>query len=234
MTSTASRTTPAPALGSSRTGTLWRLLAALEAVLTAGVVARDVLIPAVVLTLLACLSLAVRHEGWSTLGLRRFERPGRLAGTMLGLTLLWTLVQIGLVLPVLEHATGQRQDLGMFDDLRGNLPLLLVLLLASWTLAAFVEEVAFRGYLRTRLTDALGPGRAAGLLAAVLAGAAFGLAHSEQGAVGVGATFLDALFFTVLTIRSRAGLWASILAHGFNNTIGITAYFAFGPVYGLW
>lgn len=234
MTTTASRTTPAPGLGTSRTGARWRVLAGVEAVLAVGVVTRDVLIPAVVLTLLAGVSLAVRHEGWSTLGLRRFERPAGLAGSMLGLTLLWTVVQIGLVLPVLEHASGHRQDLGVFDDLRGNLPLLLVLLVASWTLAAFVEEVAFRGYLRARLTDALGPGRVAGVLAALLAAAVFGLAHSEQGVVGVGATFLDALFFTVLAIRSRAGLWASVLAHGFNNTIGITAYFVFGPVYGLW
>jgi membrane protease YdiL (CAAX protease family) len=109
-----------------------------------------------------------------------------------------------------------------------------VLLVASWTLGAIVEEIAFRGYLRARLTEALGSQRSAALLAAVLAAAAFGLAHSEQGTVGVAATFMDAMFFTALVCRSRAGLWASVLAHGFNNTIGVTAYFVFGPVYGLW
>jgi len=25
-----------------------------------------------------------------------------------------------------------------------------------------------------------------------------------------------------------------VLAHGFNNTIGLVAYFCVGPIYGLW
>jgi hypothetical protein len=29
-------------------------------------------------------------------------------------------------------------------------------------------------------------------------------------------------------------LWASQLAHGFNNTLGLTAVFLVGPIHGLW
>jgi hypothetical protein len=29
-------------------------------------------------------------------------------------------------------------------------------------------------------------------------------------------------------------VWAPVLAHGFNNTIGFVAFYAVGPVYGLW
>ena len=63
--------------------------------------------------------------------------------------------------------------------------------------------------------------------------ALFGLAHTEQGAVGVLLTTCDAVFFCVLRYRYRT-LWASVLAHGFNNTIGLTAFFLFGPFTGLW
>jgi hypothetical protein len=29
-------------------------------------------------------------------------------------------------------------------------------------------------------------------------------------------------------------LWAAVLAHGFNNTIGLVTFFFVGPIYGLW
>lgn len=61
----------------------------------------------------------------------------------------------------------------------------------------------------------------------------FALAHTEQGLIGVVLTFLDAIFFSVLNLRYRS-VWASVLAHGFNNTIGLTAFYFVGPIYGLW
>ena len=50
----------------------------------------------------------------------------------------------------------------------------------------------------------------------------------------MGATFADALLFSWLARRSPAGLWAAVLAHGFNNTLGLTAFFLVGPIHGLW
>ena len=44
---------------------------------------------------------------------------------------------------------------------------------------------------------------------------------------------LDAVAFSVLRYRYRT-VWAAVLAHGFNNTIGFVALFLVGPVYGLW
>ena len=61
----------------------------------------------------------------------------------------------------------------------------------------------------------------------------FGLAHTEQGAIGVALTFLDAVVFSVLRLRYRT-LWASVVAHGANNTIGLVAFYFVGPLHGLW
>jgi CAAX protease family protein len=61
----------------------------------------------------------------------------------------------------------------------------------------------------------------------------FGLAHSEQGVVGVVAVAIDAVAFSVLRYRYKT-LWASVLAHGFNNTIGFVAFFLVGPIHGFW
>lgn len=36
-------------------------------------------------------------------------------------------------------------------------------------------------------------------------------------------------------LRLRYGtLWAPVLAHGFNNTLGFVTFFLVGPVHGLW
>jgi membrane protease YdiL (CAAX protease family) len=104
--------------------------------------------------------------------------------------------------------------------------------LLTWTLAAFGEELVYRGYLQTRITDVLGPG--IGLVVAV--GVSLGvvrLAHTEQGIIGVVVTLLDALFFSFLRLRYRT-LWAPIPAHGFSNTLGLVSVFLVGPIYGFW
>jgi uncharacterized protein len=140
---------------------------------------------------------------------------------------------LGLTMPILNHLTGQRQDLSQFENLQGNLPMLLIFLALSWTLAALGEETAYRGYLPTRISEVVGQNRAGGLLAVSISAALFGPAHTEQGVVGVVLTFLDALFFSALKWRFRT-LWAAVLAHGFNNTMGLVTFYLIGPIYGLW
>jgi membrane protease YdiL (CAAX protease family) len=103
----------------------------------------------------------------------------------------------------------------------------------SWTLAALGEELAYRGYLQTRIVDVFGPGTTGVVIAVLLSSLLFGVAHTEQGAVGVVATALDAVVFSVLRYRYKT-LWAAVLAHGFNNTIGFLAFFLVGPLHGLW
>ena len=70
-------------------------------------------------------------------------------------------------------------------------------------------------------------------MASVASSALFGLIHTEQGLVGVVLTFVDALFYCALRLHFRS-LWASVLAHGLLNTIGLTTYFLVGPFQTLW
>jgi membrane protease YdiL (CAAX protease family) len=163
----------------------------------------------------------------------RLSDPWRSAAQILALTVAWTVFQLAVVMPVLEHLTGRRQDLSDFSDLQGNAALLVALLVVSWTVAAVGEEVVYRGYLFTRVTDIVGPTRLGVVLAVLVTSALFGFAHTEQGVIGVAVTFLDAIFFCALRLRYRT-VWASVLGHGFNNTIGLTAFFLVGPIYGLW
>ena len=210
-----------------------RALAAVEVALAAVAVLADLFLPSLVLVAMAAVSLLVRGERPVTLGLRRLSRPRRDVAEVLALTVGWTVLQLALVMPVVEHLTGETQDVTQFEDLEGNVPMLLLLLLLSWTLAAVGEELAFRGYLFTRAREALGPGRAALVGAVVISSVLFGLIHTEQGAVGVVLATIDGVFYAWLRIRYDS-LWASVLAHGTTNTIGMVAYFLVGPVAALW
>jgi membrane protease YdiL (CAAX protease family) len=210
----------------------WQVVAGLEVLAATAAVLSDLLIPSVVLFLMAAVSLLARHEGPRSLGLRRVP-AGPLALRMLAFALVWSLVQLGLTMPLANHVSGTRQDLSGFADIEGNLGLLLLFVVLSWTLAAFVEEVAFRGYLQTRMRDVVGHGRAGTVVAVLVSSMLFGAVHSEQGLIGVLVVTLDAVAFSVVRYRCRT-LWASVLAHGFNNTIGFVAFFFAGPIYGLW
>ena len=145
----------------------------------------------------------------------------------------WSLFQLSVTMPIANHVSGQKTDLSDYEDLQGNLPMLLGLLALSWSLAAVGEELAYRGYLQARLRAVFGSG-AAGLVVAVVGSSVlFGIAHSEQGLVGAVTIALDGIAFSCLRYRYKT-LWASVLAHGFNNTLGFLTFFAVGPVYGFW
>ena len=203
-------------------------LAALEVAVVAAVVLLDLAIPSLVIVAVAGLSLAVRRNRPASLGFHRLARPGRTITVVVGVMLVWTVVEFGLVMPVLNRVTGSEQDLSGFDELHGDLGLLLVLLALSWTLAAVGEEAAFRGYLLTRANEAGGS-----VLAVVVSSVLFGLLHTEQGVVGVLLSTLDAVLFAGLRLWSGS-VWASVVAHGTGNTVGLVTVFLVGPVHGLW
>lgn len=211
---------------------LWTIATAVELVLATAAVLLDLAIPSVLLFLLAGTSLVVRREHPSTLGLVRPARPHLVVGTA-AFAVLWSLFQLAVTMPLANHLSGSTQDVGVFADVEGDAGLLLALLILSWTLGAVVEEIAFRGFLLTRLRELLGSGRVAAVAAVLLSSILFGVMHSEQGVVGVVTIAVDGVAFCALRFYYRS-LWAAVLAHGFNNTLGLVTFFFAGTVPGLW
>jgi hypothetical protein len=212
---------------------VWRVAAAVEVAVASVAVLADLFIPAVVLVAMAAVSLVARRRTPRSLGFHRPAHAVRLVWQMAVFAIAWTLFDVAVLIPVTNHLSGTRQDVSGFADLQGDVGLLAVYLTASWVLAAFCEEAAFRGYLLTRLTDALGSGRLQTFVAVLGSSVLFGLLHTEQGAVGVVAATLSGVVFSALRYRCRT-LWAPVLAHGFDDTLGFTWFFFFGPFYGLW
>lgn len=209
-------------------------MSAIELAIAAVVIILDLLIPTLVILGIMAVSLLVRKEKLATIGFKRSATPWKMFIFVLLIVVLWTLLQLGLFMPVLNHLTGTTQDLSSFEELKGDVGQLAFLLIATWTLAAFGEEMVYRGFLQKRTRDVLGDTRNATVVAVVLTSSLFGLAHLEQGTIGVVLTTMDAVFFCALKLKYDDNLWASILAHGLSNTMGLIAFFFVGPIYGLW
>lgn len=177
------------------------------------------------LLLLGWLSLWLRGVGWRGVGLRRPASWGRVA--LLGLLtgLVFQCVSLYALEPLVARLTGELPDVSVFAPLVGSAQFLLLSLAVTWTLAAFGEEMVYRGYLLDRVAGLAGGGRAAWALALVLTSTLFGIVHLYQGASGVIATGLSGLVFGALYLASGRNLWAPIIAHGAYDTLGFTLIF---------
>jgi membrane protease YdiL (CAAX protease family) len=211
---------------------LWTIVTGVEVAAACAAVALDLLVPTFVLLAMTVLSLVIRRTGPASLGVH--SAPALpLVAKMFVVAVVWSLFQLAVTMPIANHVSGTKTNLSDFKDLEGNLGMLAGLLLLTWTLAAVGEELAYRGYLQTRMRELFGSGRVGLVVAIVASSLLFGIAHSEQGLVGALTITMDGLVFSVVRYRYKT-LWASVLVHGFNNTIGFIAFFFVGPVYGFW
>lgn len=215
-------------------GTGWKVVSAIEFLVAAVVIILDLVQPTLVILVMIVLSLLIRRDRPSTLGLKRVDNFLRMLAVVFGLVIVWQLFHLSVSMPVLNRLTGTTQDLSDFENLKGNVGQSALLLALSWTLVGFGEELVYRGYLQARLTDFLGEGRNGIVLAVAISSVLFGLAHREQGLIGVVLTAVDAVFFSALKWKFGNNLWAAVLAHALSNTVGLVAFFFVGPIYGFW
>ena len=223
---------PVVTAGANKRHPARRIVLAIEVTAASVAVILDLAIPTFVLLAMMGLSLWYRGEGFRSLGVRPITTP-HLVRKMLAFAAGWSLLQLALIMPVANHLSGTKTDLTEFANVEGNVGLLLGLLALSWTLAAVGEELAYRGYVLTRTRELIGSSRYGTAAAVLVSSLLFGIAHSEQGLVGVLAISLDAVAFGLLRRRYDT-VWASALAHGFNNTLGFLAFFFVGPIHGFW
>ncbi len=171
------------------------------------------------LLLLGWISLRVRKLRWRDVGFSWPPHAGRavLIGIVVGVAM--ELLAIGVTTPLITAATGVPLDMSDFQSAVGNFKLLLILLAASWILAAFGEELAFRGYLLNRVADFCGRTRGGWVLSLLLVSAFFGIGHANQGLTGLLQESLSGFLLGVLYLACGRNLTAPIIAHGVANTL---------------
>ncbi len=213
---------------------VWKIITIIELVAAVIVVLLDLFVPTLVILGMALISLIVRREKPAILGLKKSKSwLGMAAIAFLGAVLL-QLFDAGVMMPILNRLTGTAIDNSGVAQLQGNLQQLLIYLVLAWTLAALGEEIVYRGYLQKLLGDLFGSSLAGVILTIGISSMVFGLAHLEQGIVGVIVTTFDGVFYSLLKRKFKGNLWAAILAHGFYNTVGMVVFYFAGPIDGLW
>jgi membrane protease YdiL (CAAX protease family) len=177
-------------------------------------------LPILPLILVAWVSLHIRHLRWWDVGLKHPDRWWRTIALALLVGVGYQVLDILLIAPLLQKLTGEAIDLSQFSLLRGNLVLLLAALALTWTVAAFLEEMFFRGYLLNRIIGLFGSERVGVIIALIGNAIVFGLGHAYQGTAGVVDTILAGLVLGGLYLLTGRNLWLPILTHGIIDTVG--------------
>jgi membrane protease YdiL (CAAX protease family) len=174
---------------------------------------------------LGCVSLWVRRTGWRNIGLSKFRSWGTTVTLGVGCGILIELFELFVSQPGLIWLTGKKPDLSDFQALTGNLGYMLIALGLTWTLAAFGEEMVYRGYVMNRAAD-LGRGtRGAWVTSLIVVNLAFGLAHTYQGITGVVENALDGAILGWIYLRTGRNLSVPIIAHGVTDTVDLLLIF---------
>ena len=171
------------------------------------------------------LVLRLRGVGWRDLGLRRPTswRSTLLLGVAIGIG--YQYFSLYALEPLLARVTGNLPDVSQFAPLIGNTFLLFLSLIVSWTLAAFGEELVYRGYLMNRVADLVGANRAGLLISLIAVSILFGISHLYQGTSGIIVITLHGLLLGALYLATGRNLWVPIIAHGVNDTVGFILIF---------
>ena len=174
----------------------------------------------------------MRNLRWRDVGLTRYRSwPVTVAlGVALGAAL--EVFQLLVTQPILVRLIGKQPDLEDFRSLTGNLKMTLLSIALSWTLAAFGEELFWRGYLMNRVADVFGRKETAWIMSLLLVSIAFGLGHGYQGLTGWIEEGLAGLALGLMYLRTGRNLSVPIIAHGVADTIDMVLIF-FGKFPGM-
>jgi membrane protease YdiL (CAAX protease family) len=169
--------------------------------------------------LLGWISLRIRRKRWRDVGLSRPSSWPRalLIGCAAGIAM--ELFSTYVTVPLLSRLTGKPPDLSDFASVVGNLKLMFLWIAISWVLAAFGEELAFRGYVLNRFADAGNRTTAAWLVGLLVVSALFGWSHGGQGLTGMLQEGFAGFLLGALYLACGRNLWPAIVAHGVANTV---------------
>jgi len=185
-----------------------------------------------VIVLYAWLSLWLRGKGWSDFGIKKPDSWKKTILFALLVGIVFQALSLYIIEPFLGKLTGDIPDVSVFRPMVGNIPQLLFYLALSWTFAAFIEEMIYRGYSMHRIADLFNRNNTGWIVGLIISNLLFGFGHMYQGLSGMIITGITGFIFAWLFFATNRNLWAPILAHGIYDTIGFLMIF-FGVYPGI-
>jgi len=177
------------------------------------------------LALFAWISIRIRRLRWRDVGLSIFRNWKTTLGLGIAAGLLMEGLELFVSQPILTRLLGKNPDFEDFRPLIGNLKLTLLFILFAWTLAAFGEELVYRGYLMNRVADLFNGLRRPWIVSLIVVHIAFALAHAYQGWTGAIDEGLMGLLLGVIYLRTGRNLAVPIVAHGVTDSIDFILIF---------
>jgi membrane protease YdiL (CAAX protease family) len=174
---------------------------------------------------LAWISLRLRSLRWKDVGLVRFHswRRTLVMGILGGAGI--EFLELFVTQPLLERITGKAPDLSNFLMIRGHVKTAILLLLYVWIVAAFGEEMIYRGYLMNRVAGLLQNKRVAWIVSLLAVSIVFGFAHIGQRITGQLENVLDGLLLGLIYLGCGRNLAVPIVAHGVTDTVDLLLLF---------
>lgn len=183
--------------------------------------------PGIIIPLFVCLaifSLKTRKQTRKGLGFSFADFSLRKICWGLALTIVYLLSFHFLINPALSGWFPDA-DLRALGMVKKDIGRLLFYLLVTWTVAAFGEELIFRGYLINRFTDLLGNTLPAKLCTVFLSSVPFAFAHAYQGKHGMITAGVFGVFQSIVYLTDNKRLTIPVVIHGSFDTVGFIELF---------
>lgn len=157
------------------------------------------------------------HWNWADMGLAKptsWWKP-----ILVTLVLFITLVLFSRYVQPLWGDLINANVFSILDNLKGNLPMLIITLLVIWITAGFLEELIFRAFVINALDQFLGRSTWSLWGAVILSALIFGLIHAYQGIGGILTTTCVGFIFGVAYVFNGRRIWPLIFIHGLVDSI---------------
>lgn len=175
----------------------------------------------VALVTVAVFVIWVNDEGLASIG---FFSPDDWVSTVtLGIVagILLQLLGVVIIEPISERVTGEAHDHSVLDGIKSSWSKLLLWIAVGWVMGGFVEEAVFRGLLIGETVGILGNGTLTVVAVVLASSVVFGLSHWYQGRAGALSTGVTSVFLGWLFVAQDFNIWASVIAHGTIDTVGL-------------
>ncbi len=187
----------------------------------------------IVMLVMVWLGLRLRGQGWAHFGLsfRGASRRIVVRAVLLSVVVFIAAVAaffVGIVVMANIVGIPEGADMSGYNYLSGNLPMLILALVAVYIVSSFGEEVVYRAFLINRIAELGGGGKTAWRVAVVISSVVFGFAHYGWGASGIVQTGFMGLALGVSYLVVGRNLWVMILAHAYMDTILMVQMFFAG------
>ena len=178
----------------------------------------------VLMILVVWMGLRIRGQTWEHFGLS-FRFGGiRVLGRTLLLSLVVLVVAgagfvVGSIVAANLMPIPEGANMGGYDYMQGNLPMLLLALAGVYVVSSFGEEVIYRGFLINRIAEMGDGSKTALMIAVVISAIVFGLVHFGWGLFGIVQTTFMGLALAIAYLVVKRKLWVLILAHAYMDTV---------------